>query len=148
MSLSLKKLLPHRGKMKLLDSVIDVNNTSATCQVTINKESLFFNHDINGIYSWVGIEFMAQTTAVFASFQHRAEKAKIGFLISVRKFSAERPSFELGETLTIVANNEYLENNLGVFQCEIFSHDKLVASARLSAFQPSDQQAKEILNGE
>lgn len=143
-----EECLPHRAPMLLIDSIIAVNEQSVSCLTTVREDNIFYDPNIGGIYAWVGIEFMAQATGVFAHFCNPQSTPALGFLISVRKFSCLRPHFKLGETLTIMANNEYLQDGVGVFQCCIISNGGIVASAKLNALQPPPHQVEALLKGE
>ncbi len=134
--------------MRLIDSIIDVNEKSASCLATIREDNIFYDSTIKGVYSWVGVEFMAQTAAVFASHQCEGKEPQMGFLMSVRKFSCKNSYFKLHESLKVVANCEYLEGSIGVFDCGIYNDAELIASAKLNAFVPTAEQAKSILRGE
>lgn len=146
--MNLNIFLPQQPPMRLIDAIIEVNEKLANCQTTINENNLFYDTSIQGVYSWVGMELMAQTAAVFASFNSGQQEPQMGFLMSVRKFSSSVPYFKLHDSLGIIAHKEYLEDHVGVFQCEIFIKDQLIASAKLSAFQPTQEQAQTILRGE
>ena len=56
-------LLPHETPLALVDELIEVSELSIHCQVTINENNVFFNHETHTIPAWVGIEFMAQSVA-------------------------------------------------------------------------------------
>ncbi len=145
---SLDNVLPQQPPMRLLDAVIEVNHELAHCKTTITKENIFYHSDAEGIYAWVGMELMAQTAAVFASHQGKGDMPAMGFLLSVRKFSSDRPIFKLGETLEILAKKIYLEDNIGCFDCTIKLNHQVVATGKLNAFQPDKDHAAAILRGE
>jgi len=140
MSLNVERFIPHRKPMALIDKIIEITQDLVHAKTTITKDNIFYDVEIGGVYAWVGIEFMAQTMAAFASSQNPQRKPQIGYLISVRNFSSSAPYFELGETLDIIAHKEFLQQDIGVFRCEIFSKNKLLASAKLSAYQPSQEE--------
>jgi len=148
MNLAVERFVPHRESMALIDSIVEINQELVHCKSTIMEDNIFYDTEIAGVYAWVGIEFMAQTMAVFVSSQNPQQKPQIGFLISVRNFSSTVPYFRLGERLDIIAHKEFLQQDIGVFQCEIFSKNKLLASAKLNAFQPSQDQVEVYLRGE
>jgi len=132
--------LPHAGRMCLVDSILEVRKNSISCEVNITENNIFYEPAIGGIHSWVGIELMAQAIGIYANYQSNpAEKPKIGFLISVRKFSTTLPYFKLYDKLTIIADNEYSENGVGVFQGKILLNNQEVAKARLTVLEPNEK---------
>lgn len=136
MNYDLEKYLLHKPPMRLIDRVISVDDEKAMTKSTITKEHLFYEPDMNGVDALLLIELMAQTTAVFASNQQGAQEPRIGFLVSVRGFSCEKTSISLHETITIIASKEFLDDNMGVFNCTAFCNGKEIANAKLSAYQP------------
>ncbi len=145
--LSLDKLLPQTGKMRLIDHVIDITDDFARCGMQVHQDNIFYHADIGGIYAWIGIELMAQAVALFASHHGTRNSPKTGLLLSARQFLHKNNTFLLGDQLIIEANKVYMEDNVAVFNGKIFCHGECVASARLSAYQPSESQLKEILTG-
>lgn len=61
---AVEPLIPHRGKMSLLDGMIVVNLEKAISQVEIRPDNLFIT--ANGVPALVGIEYMAQTIAAYS----------------------------------------------------------------------------------
>ena len=152
MSFCLEQYIPHRSSMKLIDQLTSVTDMIVVCKTTITETHVFYDEPIQGVHSWIGIELMAQTVAAFAGYQDDSnEEPAIGLLLSLRNFTCERAVFKLGETLSIKAHKEYLDDDIGVFSCEITSEDiepeKIIASAKLNTTQPSAEKLKIILNG-
>ncbi len=134
---------PHRGTMKLLNKIIEVNDNYSHCDVHITPNSTFFEPEIQGIYNWVGIEYMAQAVAAFGGFHN--EKPCVGFLLSVRRFTSTQAFFPVDCTLNIKAHKVYIEDMVGVFDCEIWLNNTCIAKAKLNTIQPPEDQVKEIL---
>ena len=61
---SIAETLPHRGRMVLLDELLDYSGSHARCALTIRQESMFFEPG-RGVPAWVATEYLAQTVAVF-----------------------------------------------------------------------------------
>ena len=145
MSLQSEQYIPHRGKMSLIDNVLEVNDDYALCEVIITDQSTFYEAEISGIYNWVGVEYMAQCVASYAGFH--SQSINIGLLLSVRRFKSTLAFFSEGSVLKIKANKVFLEESLGVFDCEIKLGGELIASAKLNTFQPPADKIDEILKG-
>ena len=147
MSINIENYIPHRQGMRLIDNIIEINDSYARCETYIHPSNLFYHASISGIMPWVGIEFMAQTVAAFAGFQQQKPKAEIGLLLSVRQFICTQPYFKKDSHLIINATKIYLEDNIGVFQCHIDINDENVASARLNTLQPDANSLLNLLSG-
>ncbi len=132
-------IVPHAGKMCLLDRAIDGDAESLSCEVTIRQDGLFFNH--GGVDGWVGIEYMAQAVAAWAGWRARlrGEIPKIGFLLGSRRYDCSRPRFNLGETYRVDVHRQFqADNGLGQFDCSIQLDGQTVASATLTVFEPEN----------
>ncbi len=144
----LEKALPQKPPMRLVDRIVELNNNQAVCEAVIEKKHAFYRSEIDGIDSWIGIEMMAQTAAVFV-YGHQSkdysQDATIAFLMSVRHFHASVTHFRIGSALTIIDNSIFLDNETGVFECQILQDGKNIAAARLSAYQPPADKLAEFL---
>ncbi|WP_245213825.1 hotdog family protein [Rhodoferax sp. AJA081-3] len=139
-------IVPHAGKMCLLDRPIEGDAESLSCEVTIREDGLFFSN--GGVDGWVGIEYMAQTVAAWAGWRARlrGEAPRIGFLLGSRRYECSRPRFTLGQTYRIDVHRQFqADNGLGQFDCRIQLDGQVVASATLTVFEPTN--AEEFLMG-
>ncbi|MEH6579265.1 MAG: hotdog family protein [Amphritea sp.] len=135
---SVAELVPHSGKMSLLDAIVGYGEDWLEAEVHISSDSMFA--DTQGVPAWVGLEYLAQTIGAFAGLQERLNggKPKLGFLLGSRKYQCSTDYFPLGHVLSLRVQREMqAENGLSVFQCEL-QGDGLDASARLNVFQPED----------
>lgn len=135
------QVVPHSGTMSLLSTIVDYDDESLHARVTIGPDSLFCQAD--GVPAWVGIEYMAQAIGAFAGVQKhlKGQLPAIGFLVGSRRYRCNQPYFPVGAVLEVTASRSYqAENGLGVFDCEIRSHD-LLATAALNVFQPDNVDA-------
>ncbi len=146
-NLSPDQVLPQRDTMQLIDKVIEINDDFSRCEMQVRDDNIFYEPAIKGIYAWIGIELMAQTVAAFAGFHSTGNQPSIGLLLSVRQYKHKNQSFSLGDKLIIQANKIYLEDNIGVFNCEILYNNKCLASAKLNTYQPAKDKLAEILLG-
>ncbi len=130
-------LIPHAGKMRLLDQAIDGNAESMSCALTIQAGGLFFAN--GGVDAWVGIEYMAQTVAAWAGWQARlrGETPKIGLLLGSRRYECTQARFALGDTLHVTVHRQFqADNGLAQFNCQIALAGQTVAHAALTVFEP------------
>ncbi len=137
--LAMSELVPHAGRMRLLDAAIEGDEESLRARVEIRADSLFF--DGSGVGAWVGIEYMAQTVAAWAGWRARLEggEPKIGFLLGSRRYSCARPQFLLGDVLIVEAQRQFqADNGLGHFDCRLSIDGAPVAEASLTVFEPDD----------
>ncbi|WP_114395605.1 3-hydroxylacyl-ACP dehydratase [Oleisolibacter albus] len=134
-------LLPHARTMLLLDRARCYGDGWAEAEVRIAEDSLFYEIG-RGVPSWVGIEYMAQTVAMYDGIRSQLERKPIslGLLVGTRRFTASSPWFPLGDLLTVRVEQELLDGPAGVFHCRIEGHS-VWAECRLNVFVPSDRKA-------
>jgi len=147
MKYNIEKMLPHERPMILIDNVVEVNEEKKyiICDVTIKKDSIFYNKELDGISPLVGIEYMAQAIGCLAYFKNGMKKVEIGLLLGTRLFENNLKLFELGKTYTIKAQEVYFDGELVSYECFIYNNNTECAKATLNAFMPKDTQ--EFLKG-
>ncbi len=133
--------VPHRGPMNLLDGVAHCDADGIVARVRVPEQGLFLGAD--GMPAWVGIEYMAQAVAAWSGARARAGggSPRIGYLLGSRRYEARVPVFEIGAQLDVHAQCELRgDNGLGMFDCRIEAGGQVLATGRLSVFEPQDQE--------
>ena len=141
--------VPHRGPMSLLDRVEHCDASSIVATLRVPADGLFGGPD--GVPAWVGIEYMAQTVAAWSGARARAGggSPRIGYLLGSRRYEAAVPAFAAGAELTVLAQSELMaDNGLGMFDCRIEQDGRVLATGRLSVFEPpQDSREGSTQNG-
>lgn len=137
----IRTLLPHSGRMVLLDRVLGADAENLCAEVRIHAGSMLA--DGQGVGAWVGIEYMAQAIAAHAGWlaRERGDAVKVGFLLGSRKYAAGVPRFAIGSVLQVHVHRVLqAENGLGAFECHIDIVDgpARAASATVTVFQPDN----------
>ena len=148
----LAKILPHKDSMLLIDDIVDYSIEDRwlkTC-VTIREDSLFYDRELKGIDSVIGIEYMAQTIGCYAFFRRHQTEPKIGFLLGTRLYNNAIAKFELGKTYYIKVMEVFVAQIFS-FECFIYNEEnEEVASATINVYQDDDDnnmKIGELLNG-
>ena len=147
----LAKILPHKDSMILIDDIVDYSIEDKwlkTC-VTIREDSLFYDKELNGIDSTIGIEYMAQTIGCYAFFRRQQTEPRIGFLLGTRLYNNTIKKFELGKTYYIKVMEVFVAQIFS-FECFIYNDkDEEIASATINVYQQDEDDDKigEFLNG-
>lgn len=100
---TIEELVPHRGRMLLIDRVLSYAGDSVVCELVVRDDPLFCQDGKVG--SWVGIEYMAQSVAALVGLKAHAcgQAVRIGLLLGTRKFSAHRPFMHAGDRIRVEA---------------------------------------------
>ncbi|WP_186001820.1 MULTISPECIES: hotdog family protein [Corallococcus] len=139
--LPIADLVPHAGRMRLLDRVLEGDTDSIVAEVTVREDSLFFEGGAVG--GWVGIEYMAQAVAAWAGWhaRQRGETPRVGFLLGTRRYQCSRPVFKAGDCLRVEVIRQFsADNGLGQFDCTLTLGTEQVATAALTVFEPQPGQ--------
>lgn len=133
-------LVPHRAPMLLIGDVISASATELSARVD-PKASLQFADADGNIPAYLGIEYMAQAIAAFAGLEaHQHNRpVQLGFLLGTRRYKARVTAFTPEQPLHVNIR-EILrdENNLVLFDCQLFSGEQALASAQIKAIQPDN----------
>jgi len=134
----------HREPMLLLDSLVDIGPGFAVCEWHVLDSNVFIVPGF-GVPAYVGIEYMAQTIAVYAGARARVRglSPPLGFLLGTRHYQARIQYFDVGETYRLVCRELIRDSEgMGSYDCQIMLHDRSVAEARLTVLEK--QQGEEL----
>lgn len=148
-TIPIEDLLPHAGDMVLLDHLLEYGEDYAVSSIKVTPQSRFYEHDIDGIHSSIGLEWMAQTIAAVAGIAALSNNkpVKVGFLLGTRRYKPVKPVFgNQNEYIVRVKQLYHEDNGLGAFECVISEGDTLVAEAKLNVFAP--ENVEDFLTGE
>jgi predicted hotdog family 3-hydroxylacyl-ACP dehydratase len=144
----MSEVLPHKGRMLLLDELIDVGPEHVVCAVSIGRDTMFCD-GVNGVPSWVGLEYMAQTAASYSGVEEArvGVRPTIGLLLGSRRYKPEVPYFAIGSRLQVRAELILRdETDLVAFACRIVEGERVLAQADVKAYRPKDVLA--VIRGE
>lgn len=136
--------LPHRPPIRLVERLVSETPKHTVTEARVTDDNVFFDPALGGVPSWVGLEYLAQTAAVWLGLDCERHNRAVqpAFLVSSRSYNAEQPVFALGETLRISVSPDLIDGSLVAFSGHI--HDQqgaLLVEAMFAAFQPEDPEA-------
>lgn len=139
------QILPHEGRMLLIDELLQHHDDGIVTALTIRADSVLCD-GVSGVPAWAGMEYMAQTACAYAGVdQARAgEPISISLLLGTRSYRATVPVFALGVRLIISAQLQMRDDdNLAVFACSIrdAATDIELATGDIKAIRPASLQA-------
>ena len=145
----LASILPHKEPMILIDDIVEysINERWLKSCVTISEDSLFYDKELNGIDSVIGIEYMAQTIGCYAYFRKQLSEPQMGFLLGTRLYNNSVKKFEKGKTYFILVREVFVAE-IYSFECFIYNEkNEEIASATINVYQDVNNNIEEILNG-
>ena len=136
---SVSELVPHKGKMFLLNRICDydLKLNSITTEIDITRDNLFYEEELGGVPAWVAFEYMAQSVSALSGLQGRtkSEKPKVGFIMSVSGFNADVPVFKLGETVVVNVLEKTRNDNAVTFEVSSTVNGTLAVTAKLNTVE-------------
>lgn len=138
----IEELVQHADTMLLIDRIVSAEGETVRSETTIRAGNIFFQGG-RGVPAYVGFELMAQTISAYDGLKRRenGKRPVIGLLLGCRKYSAARPFFSEGETLTIEATSLLGEEGMASFECRILDAEGgELASATINVFRPTDTE--------
>lgn len=133
--------IPHRPPMQLIETIDSFTDMQVRTITHITPEAGFYDAEAGGVPAWVGLEYMAQTAAVWIGLDDESHGRAIepAFLVSSRHFAAHMPVFSNGERLIIEVNVQLMESDVVAFNGNICGRDgTLYAEALFTAYRPEN----------
>ncbi|WP_051210033.1 hypothetical protein [Gelidibacter mesophilus] len=134
---TIKKLLPHREPMIMVDALLKYTNGEATVGLTILKDNLFVT---KAEFSETGlIEHMAQAAALYIGFKNHDQNqaAKEGFIASIKKLHIQRLP-KVGEVLKTEVTIIHEIMHMSTVKLSIFINDVEIATAEMNTVLKAD----------
>ena len=133
--MDIKKLIPQRSPIMMVDELLCVNGDEATCQLTIRQDNFFIDED--GLMAEPGlIEHIAQSASAFAgykAFEAGATEPPVGYIGEVKNFHLyNRPS--IGDILTTTITMGPEVEGITIIRGETKCNDEIIADTQMKIF--------------
>lgn len=130
---AIDNLLPHAGRMCLLDRVLNWDTSSIRCRAVSHRDVDNPLREVGGLAMLVGIEYAAQAAAVHGGLLSGATKPRSGVLASLRNVITARDWLHeiAGEILveTILLHSDPAG---GIFDFALFAGAERVLSGQFT----------------
>ncbi|MGD9842406.1 MAG: 3-hydroxylacyl-ACP dehydratase [Steroidobacteraceae bacterium] len=141
----MSQLLPHAGRMLLLDELLAHHAEGIEVALTIRADSVLCD-GVTGVPAWVGMEYMAQAACAYSGVQEvrDGKRPSISLLLGARSYQAQVPVFALDSRLVVSAQMVMCDDaDMAVFQCSIrdAATGQELAVGDIKAVRPADIQA-------
>lgn len=146
--MSVERYLPHSGAMVLLDEIISYDSEHITTSLCVREDNAFLNE--KGEFElFNALELMAQSVGALRGLSNEKESNKLGFLLSARAFKIHKNAVKIGTNLRIKATMSMQdESGFGLYECEIYENQNIIASANISLLNPSEEMLAKIKGDE
>ena len=107
--IKIEDLLPHRGRMLLIDEILEVDHNMAVTCATVTDNWPYFNG--NGVNSLVLIEVVAQTAGINNGWvriqKHGKDSEKKGWLVGIKQSRFFVDTLALNARIITRAENQF-----------------------------------------
>lgn len=131
--IDIRQLIPQRQPIMMVDELVDADEQSAVCRLTVRQDNFFLQSD--GTLAETGIiEHMAQTASAHAGFlalqRGSTDEAPIGYIAEVKNFSLLSQPRQ-GDTLTTTVRTLLQAGNVTAVSAETNAEDRPIATTQL-----------------
>ncbi len=139
-------LLPHSGRMRLLDHVVEHIPERTVCAIDTAASELFAEPD-GSVPAWVGLEYMAQCVAAHSGLVARAlgVPRERGLLLGTKRTELFVDRFAPGARLVVTSEHLRGERGLVWFDCRVEDDEGTpLARGRLSVYAMPEQEDADV----
>lgn len=139
----IQELIPHSGVMVLVDDIVEKKDDFISVKTLIKHDNPFLQDGKFPTFNT--LEIMAQSLVVYRGLNDNSSNNRLGFLLGARRFDIVKPNLNIGDELITKTHISEDFDGMGVYESSVYVDDKLVASASISVFNPSQEQLDQIL---
>ncbi|KAA9131396.1 hypothetical protein F3N42_08730 [Marinihelvus fidelis] len=137
-----RDFLPLRGRILMIDEILDVRRGYARTRVTADGDRPFYDPD-RGWPAWVLIELFAQSVGIVAGHDARVDgdPEPRGLLLGTRRFEASRSWIEAGTVLEIEVEEAFMDpGGMAAYDGRLLNHD-IEAGCRVTLYRQPPETA-------
>ena len=131
----IKKLIPQRSPIMMVDELLEVHDDVARCSLTIREDNFFLEPD--GAIAEPGvIEHIAQSASAFAGYsaiQAGATEPPVGYIGEVKRFRLNRKPRK-GETLVTTITMGPTVGGVTIITGETVSGEETIATTQMKIY--------------
>ena len=138
MDIDIETLIPHRDRMRFLDTVVTVDAEKAVTSATVTEDWPFFHE--GSVDVLVTIELVAQTAALLEGWKRLQSNrgGATGWLVGIKTADFRRPRLVVPTTLITQVVRSYALEGYAVFAGTVSNGSEIVADMQIQAFRPEE----------
>ena len=143
---TLEDYIKHTKDWSVLDGVLsfDFDKKEITCFANIDAESVFYESEHDGIYSYTGFEFIAQACGVYYGLESRLvynRPPKFGFILRVNNLECTEMLIPSGKTAVVSVKESLRAGVFTYFDGQISVDSRLIVKATLMLMEADSTQS-------
>ena len=122
--------IPHKGRMLLIDGIVDINFNEILTFSNIKKDNVFYDNSENdGIDSYIFTEYVAQTAAAYnGALENSADDKRIGFLLNIKKADCYIDKVKAGNKVYIFVKETLKDGNIAYYDGNVIIYNDDIKS--------------------
>jgi len=139
-TMDIETLIPHRGRMKLIDRVLDLNDEESVTSTRVSD--LWPLHRDAFVDPLILIEVVAQTAAVHISSRMKSGKTadRRGWMVGIKNADFFWDRIPVDTLLTTTVKNMYNLENYSVLEGEVKAGSDLLCRVQIQVMRASDEE--------
>ena len=140
----IEELIPHRGRMKLVDDVVEINDILAKTSSRVTE--WWPLDEANAVAPVILIELIAQTAGVLEGWKSKqggGSPERGGWLVGIKKCDFFVDRIPVRSRLTTTVRRLYALEAYAVFAGEVTSESALLSRAELQVFRTGPEPVPE-----
>ena len=120
--------IPHKGRMLLIDGIVDINFNEILTFSNIKKDNVFYDNSENdGIDSYIFTEYAAQTAAAYnGALENSADDKRIGFLLNIKKADCYIDKVKAGNIVYIFVKETLKDGNIAYYDGNVIIYNDTI----------------------
>ena len=139
---ALSALLPHKGKMFLLDRITSWNTDEWTLEseTALSEQFMFYDAASGGVPAWAAFELMAQSVSALTSIDAKIHgfPVNMGMILSVAAMHFDRPLLAAGSTACVRVHRDAAVDNVYSFTGTLLIDGAVCASGKITVMEKTD----------
>jgi predicted hotdog family 3-hydroxylacyl-ACP dehydratase len=138
--MDIETLIPHRGRMRLIDRVLDLNDEESVTSTQVSD--LWPLHRDAFVDPLILIEVVAQTAAVHISSRMKSGKTadRRGWMVGIKNADFFWDRIPVDTLLTTTVKNMYNLENYSVLEGEVKAGSDLLCRVQIQVMRASDEE--------
>lgn len=138
--------IPHKGKMLLIDGIIDINfdDKEILTFSNIKEDNVFYD---DGIDSYIFTEHAAQTSAAYnGALSNNGDDKRIGFILNIKKTDCYIDKVKSNNRVYIFVKETLKDNNIAYYDGEVFIYNDDIKNLEEYKNIISSNNAEKVMN--
>lgn len=120
--------IPHKGRMLLIEGIIDINfdDNEILSFSNINKDNIFYD---DGVDSYIFTEYAAQTSAAYnGALSDSTDDKRIGFILNIKKVNCYIDKVKSNNMVYVFVKETLKDGNIAYYDGEVIIYNDNISN--------------------